>query len=85
LTLMVRDAVDLLPAASAALTERTTVALPRFIALRSLASAVLDSLTRILAVLAEAARALCAAQNDLLPAHPDLRDDRERAALVAAG
>ena len=54
---MVRDAAALLPAASAALTERTTLAFPAFIALRNLASAVLDSLTRILAVLAEAAAA----------------------------
>ena len=57
LTVTVRVAAARLPAASAALTERTTLAFPLFIALRSLASAFLDSLTLILAVLAEAVAA----------------------------
>ena len=50
-----RDAAAVLPAASVALTERTTLAFPRFIALRSLTSAFFESLSFILAVLPEAA------------------------------
>src|SRR5215203_92026 len=53
-----RDAAVLLPAASAALTERTTWAFPPFMALRSLTSALLESLSVILAVLPKGAVAL---------------------------
>ena len=79
-----RDAAAVLPAASAAFTERTTVAFPLFIALRSLTRAFLDSLTLILAVVPEGAVAFARPRTTLPPADPDLRDGPEVALLVAA-
>ena len=46
-----RDAAVVLPAESAARTERTTLGLPRFIALRNVTSAFLESFSLTLAAL----------------------------------